>query len=605
MGVFSIMSEEIKQPTEEQQETVKEEKREEDIPSMEVLTEEELIEVYSESFRDFEEGEIVKGTVVKVSNDEVLVDIGYKSEGYIPASEFERLPSGEPNVKVGDIIDVYLLRREDPDGMIVLSKQIADQRLAWEKVEKSYHDGESLEGRVIRRVKGGLRVEIGPLKAFLPASQVDLKPVQNLEEMVGQTIEARVINLNRRSRNIVLSRRVILEEELERKKKELLETLQPGQIVKGKVKNITQFGAFIDLGSVDGLLHRTDMSWGRVNDPSDVVSVGDEVEVVVLKVDKEKERISLGLKQKTPDPWETVEERYPIGSVATGKVISVVDYGAFVELEEGVEGLVHVTEMSWSRRPVHPSKLVKVGDEIQVKVLDIDKEKRRISLGIRQLYPNPWEEFARKHAIGTKVRGRVRNLTDFGAFVELEGGIDGLIHASDMTWARKMVNPREILREGDEVEVVVLNVDVESQRISLSLKHVEPDPWLTVPEKYKVGSVVEGEIVNLTDFGAFVKLEEGVEGLIHVSELDNKRVEKPEDVVSVGERVKVKVISLDPIDRRIGLSLRAYKAEQEQKETEKVVEKYSAKSSSGGTTLGELIQRTIMEQQKLKADKGG
>jgi small subunit ribosomal protein S1 len=599
------MSEEIKQPTEEQQETVKEEKREEDIPSMEVLTEEELIEVYSESFRDFEEGEIVKGTVVKVSNDEVLVDIGYKSEGYIPASEFERLPSGEPNVKVGDIIDVYLLRREDPDGMIVLSKQIADQRLAWEKVEKSYHDGESLEGRVIRRVKGGLRVEIGPLKAFLPASQVDLKPVQNLEEMVGQTIEARVINLNRRSRNIVLSRRVILEEELERKKKELLETLQPGQIVKGKVKNITQFGAFIDLGSVDGLLHRTDMSWGRVNDPSDVVSVGDEVEVVVLKVDKEKERISLGLKQKTPDPWETVEERYPIGSVATGKVISVVDYGAFVELEEGVEGLVHVTEMSWSRRPVHPSKLVKVGDEIQVKVLDIDKEKRRISLGIRQLYPNPWEEFARKHAIGTKVRGRVRNLTDFGAFVELEGGIDGLIHASDMTWARKMVNPREILREGDEVEVVVLNVDVESQRISLSLKHVEPDPWLTVPEKYKVGSVVEGEIVNLTDFGAFVKLEEGVEGLIHVSELDNKRVEKPEDVVSVGERVKVKVISLDPIDRRIGLSLRAYKAEQEQKETEKVVEKYSAKSSSGGTTLGELIQRTIMEQQKLKADKGG
>jgi len=600
------MSEEIKQPDEEQQEEItKEEEREEDIPSMEALSEEELIEVYSETFKDFEEGEIVKGTVIKVSNDEVLVDIGYKSEGYIPASEFERLPSGEPNVKVGDEIDVYLLRREDPDGMIVLSKQIADQRLAWEKVERSYRDGENLEGRVIRRVKGGLRVEIGPLKAFLPASQVDVKPVQNLEEMVGQTIEARVINLNRRSRNIVLSRRVILEEELERKKRELLESLQPGQLVKGKVKNITQFGAFIDLGGVDGLLHRTDMSWGRINDPSEVVSVGDEIEVVVLKVDKEKERISLGLKQKTPDPWETVEERYPIGSVVTGKVISTVDYGAFVELEEGVEGLVHVTEMTWSHRPTHPSKLVKVGDEIQVKVLDIDKEKKRISLGIRQLYPNPWEEFAKKHPIGTKVRGKVRNLTDFGAFVELEGGIDGLIHASDMTWARKMVNPREILKEGDEVEVVVLNVDVENQRISLSLKHVRPNPWLTVPERYKVGSIVEGEIVNLTDFGAFVKLEEGVEGLIHVSELDNKRVEKPEDVVSVGDRVKVKVISLDPIDRRIGLSLRAYKAEQERKETEKVVEKYSPRSASAGTTLGELIQRTIMEQQqKLKSEKG-
>ncbi|HID56708.1 TPA: 30S ribosomal protein S1 [Candidatus Poribacteria bacterium] len=599
------MSEEIKQPDEKQQEEIiKEEEREEDIPSMEVLTEEELIEAYNETFKDFEEGEIVKGTVIKVSNDEVLVDIGYKSEGYIPASEFERLPSGELNVKVGDEIDVYLLRREDPDGMIVLSKQIADQRLAWEKVEKSYRDGENLEGRVIRRVKGGLRVEIGPLKAFLPASQVDLKPVQNLEEMVGQSIEARVINLNRRSRNIVLSRRVILEEELERRKRELLESLQPGQIVKGKVKNITQFGAFIDLGGVDGLLHRTDMSWGRINDPSEVVSVGEEIEVMVLKVDREKERISLGLKQKTPDPWESVEEKYPVGSVVRGKVISIVDYGAFVELEEGVEGLVHVTEMTWSRRPTHPSKLVKVGDEIQVKVLDIDKEKKRISLGIRQIYPNPWEEFAKKHPIGTKVRGRVRNITDFGAFVELEGRIDGLIHASDMTWARKMVNPREILKEGDEVEVVVLNVDVENQRISLSLKHVRPNPWLTVPERYKVGSIVEGEVVNITDFGAFVKLEEGVEGLIHVSELDNKRVEKPEDVVSVGDRVKVKVISLDPIDRRIGLSLRAYKAEQERKETEKVVEKYSPKTASAGTTLGELIQRTIMEQQQKLKEKG-
>lgn len=579
-----------------------EEKREQEVtegglPAIEELSEEELLKAYDEAFKLPEEGEIVKGTVVKVTHDEVLVDIGYKSEGYIPASEFERLPTGEPNVKVGDEIYVYLLRKEDPDGMIVLSKQIADQRIAWERVERSFKEGTPVQGRVIRRVKGGLRVEIGPLKAFMPASQVDLKPVQNLEEWVGKEIEARVINLDKRSRNIVLSRRVLLEEELERKKRQLLKTLQPGQVVKGVVKNITNFGAFIDLGGLDGLLHKSDMSWGRVDDPSQIVSVGDEIEVMVLKIDKENEKVSLGLKQLAPDPWETVEEKYPIGSVVKGKVVSVVDFGAFVELEEGVEGLIHVTEMSWSRRPLHPSKIVKPGDEVEVRVLDIDKERRRISLSLRQVQPNPWEEFARKHPVGSKVRGIVRRLTDFGAFVELEGGIEGLIHASDMTWARKMVNPREILKEGDEVEVVVMNVDPERQRISLSLKHVEPDPWLTVPEKYKVGSIVEGEVVNITDFGAFVKLEEGVEGLVHISEMDTRRVEKPEDVVSIGQKVKAKVISLDPIDRRIGLSIKAYKVEQERRETERVLEKYT-KPVSAGTSLGELLRKTLMEQRE-------
>jgi small subunit ribosomal protein S1 len=382
-----------------------------------------------------------------------------------------------------------------------------------------------------------------------------------------------------------------LEDELKARRRDLLESLQVGQILEGTVKNITDFGAFVDLGGVDGLLHKVDMSWGRINHPSEVISAGDKTQVVVLDVKPEEERISLGLKQKTPDPWSTVEEKYPVDSLVTGKVTNVVDYGAFVELEEGVEGLVHVTEMSWSRRLVHPSKIMNKGDIIEARVLDIDTDRKKISLGLKQLQPNPWELLETKYPVGSRIHGKVRNLTDFGAFVEIEKGIDGLIHVSDMSWAKRFVNPREILQEGDEVEVIVLSIDTENQRVSLGLKQIEPDPWLKVSEKYKVGSTVRGEVVNLTDFGAFVRLEEGVEGLIHISELDDRHVETPDEIVSEGDVLNLKVISIDGIERRIGLSLRSYKQEQERTS----IRRYLKEQEGEGPTLGALIREAREE----------
>ncbi|MFQ6041862.1 MAG: 30S ribosomal protein S1 [Candidatus Poribacteria bacterium] len=546
-----------------------------------------------ESLRAFEEGEILRGVVVKIDNEEVIVDVGYKSEGSIPISEFDKLPDGTPDVQVGESIPVYLVHKEDRDGLVVLSKKIADQKIIWNDIETSYEDGKAIKGKVTRRIKGGLEVEIGNISCFLPASQIELRPVQDFDEYIGQTLEMKVISLNPKRRNIVLSRRALLEDELKARRRDLLESLQVGQIVEGTVKNITDFGAFVDLGGVDGLLHKVDMSWGRINHPSEVISEGDKIQVVILDVKPEEERISLGLKQKTPDPWSTVEEKYPVDSIVTGKVTNVVDYGAFVELEEGVEGLVHITEMSWSRRLVHPSKILKRGDVIEARVLDIDTERKKISLGLKQLQPNPWELLETKYPVGSRIHGRVRNLTDFGAFVEIEKGIDGLIHVSDMSWAKRFVNPREILKEGDEVEVIVLSIDTENQRVSLGLKQTEPDPWLKVPEKYKVGSTVKGEIVNLTDFGAFVRLEEGVEGLIHISELDERHVETPDEIVSEGDVLNLKVISIDGIERRIGLSLRAYKQEQERTSIKRYLEEQEEESP----TLGALIREAREEYQ--------
>ncbi len=526
------------------------------------LQPEELLEAYDETLKSFQEGHIVKGTVVKVDQDDILVDIGYKSEGYIPISEFDVGEDGLPSIQVGDSIDVYLVHREDADGLIVLSKEIADQKLIWDEITQAYEEGRPIQATVIKRIKGGLRADIGTMRAFLPASQVDIKPAQDLDQFIGQQLEMKVIKLSRRRRNIVLSRRVLLEEELAARKAELLSTLQVGSVISGEVKNITQFGAFVDLGGVDGLLHKSDMSWGRVNHPSEKVKVGQEIEVMILQVDREGEKVSLGLKQKNPDPWMEVDERYPIGSRVKGRVVNIVDYGAFIELEEGVEGLLHVSEMSWTRRIVHPNRVFKRGDEIEAIVLDIDRNSQRISLGLRQLQENPWATINERYPVGSKIRGKVRNLTDFGAFVEVEEGIDGLIHVSDLSWAKRVVNPVEVLKENDEVEVVVLSIDADNQRISLGLKQVEPDPWIQVPEQYKVGSVVQGTIVNLTNFGAFAKLEEGVEGLIHISELADHHVNKPEEVVAVGQILDLKVISLDPIERRIGLSLKAYLNEQ-------------------------------------------
>ena len=538
----------------------------EEIPP-EPMSPESLEEAYDNSIKAFTDGEIVKGSVVDVTRDEVMIDIGFKSEGYIPASEFEAGPDNLPAVQAGDEIDVYIVRREDSDGQIVLSKKIADQTLIWDEIATAHETATPVKGRITERIKGGLRVNVGSLRGFLPASQVELRPIQNLEQYVGQTLEMKVISLSKRRHNIVLSRRAWLENELAEKRAEVLNTLEVGQRVTGMVKNITAFGAFVDLGGVDGLLHKTDMAWKRIHHPSEVVTVGEEVEVQVIGINPENEKISLGLKQKTTDPWANIEEKYPVGARVSGVVVNIVNYGAFLQLEEGVEGLIHVSEMAWTRRNVAPSRIVNKGDVVESIVLEISREDKRISLGLKQLKQNPWELLAERSPVGSKITGRIRNLTSFGAFVEIEPGIDGLIHTSDLSWTKRGAAANHELREGSEVEVVVLQIDAAERRVSLGLKQTQPDPWAEVPEKYKVGSVVRGKVVNLTSFGAFTKLEEGIEGLIHISELADKRIEKPEEIVSVGDELDLKVINLSPKDRRIGLSLKALIAEQERAAT--------------------------------------
>jgi small subunit ribosomal protein S1 len=501
---------------------------------------------------EFEEGEVVRGRVVHVGSSEVLVDVGYKSEGAIPIDEFHRHGTMP---KVGDEIEVYLEAKEDSEGLIVLSKDKADKIKVWDAITQAHDKGLPVEGRVIEVVKGGLAVDVG-VKAFLPGSQVDLRPVKNLTAMVGQTVRARVIKLNRRRGNVVLSRRAVLEEEREEKKKHTLEVLSEGMVLTGTVKNITDYGAFIDLGGIDGLLHVTDMSWGRVGHPSEIFQVGDQVEVVVLHFDRETGRVSLGYKQKSSDPWERVEQTYAAGTKTRGRVVSLTNYGAFVELEPGVEGLVHVSEMSWTRRVRHPSKIVNVGDEVDVIVLDVNRTAKRISLGMKQVEPDPWATIEERYKPGMRVQGKVRNLTDFGAFVELEPGVDGLLHISDMSWTRSVGHPSEVLKKGQDLETQILNVDRENKRISLGLKQIQPDPWSTVAQRYPMGSRVTGKVVRLTDFGAFVELEPGVDGLLHISQMSNRPIGRPDEIVSVGDELTLLVIRVDPNERRIGLSLK-------------------------------------------------
>ncbi len=501
---------------------------------------------------EFEEGEVVRGRVVQVTATEVLVDVGYKSEGAIPIEEFHRhgkLP------KVGDDIEVYLEAKEDSEGLIVLSKDKADKIKVWDAITQAHDKGLPVEGRIVEVVKGGLAVDVG-VKAFLPGSQVDLRPVKNLAAMVGQPIRAKVIKLNRRRGNVVLSRRAVLEEEREEKKKHTLEVLSEGMVLTGTVKNITDYGAFIDLGGIDGLLHVTDMSWGRVGHPSEIFQVGDQIEVVVLHFDRETGRVSLGYKQKSSDPWERVEQTFAPGTKTRGKVVSLTNYGAFVELEPGVEGLVHVSEMSWTRRVRHPSKLVNVGDEVDVIVLDVNRAGKRISLGMKQVEPDPWATIEERYHPGTRVAGKVRNLTDFGAFIELEPGVDGLLHISDMAWTRTVGHPSEVLKKGQEIETQILNVDKENKRISLGLKQIQPDPWATVAQRFPMGSRVTGKVVRLTDFGAFIELEPGVDGLLHISQMSNRPINRPDEIVSVGDELTLLVIRVDPNERRIGLSLK-------------------------------------------------
>jgi small subunit ribosomal protein S1 len=513
---------------------------------------EELDDLYRQSLQDLEEGEVVRGRIVAVKDTEVLVDVGYKSEGTIPMDEFHRTGIVP---RVGEDIEVYLEMKEDSEGLIVLSKEKADKIKVWDVITRAYEKGIPVEGKVIEVVKGGLAVDVG-VKAFLPGSQVDLRPVKALASMLGQPIRARVIKLNRRRGNVVLSRRVVLEEEREEKRKHTLSVLHEGMVLTGVVKNITEYGAFIDLGGIDGLLHITDMSWGRITHPSELVQVGDKIEVMVLHFDRETGRVSLGFKQKGPDPWESVEERFAMGSRHHGKVVSLTNYGAFVELEKGVEGLVHVSEMSWTRRVRHPSKLVNVGDEVEVMVLDVNKGQKRISLGMKQVEADPWESIDQRYQPGMRVQGKVRNLTDFGAFVELEPGIDGLLHISDMTWARNVTHPSEVVKKSQAIETVILHVDKDAKRISLGLKQIQPDPWEDAVRKFPLGTNVRGKVVRIAEFGAFVELEPGVDGLLHISQMSHRPVSKTEDVVQVNDELTLKVIRVDPNERRIGLSLK-------------------------------------------------
>jgi small subunit ribosomal protein S1 len=505
----------------------------------------------SRSVGDIEEGEVIRGRVVEVRTGDVIVDIGYKSEGAIPMEEFRH--TGAP--KVGDEIEVFLEAKEDSEGLIVLSKDKADKIKVWDQISKAFDAGSPVEGRVVEVVKGGLAVDVG-VRAFLPGSQVDLRPVKNLGSMMGQTIRAKVIKLNRRRGNVVLSRRAVLETEREEKKKHTLAVLTEGMALTGTVKNITDYGAFIDLGGIDGLLHVTDMSWGRIGHPSEIFQVGDQVEVVVLHFDRETGRVSLGYKQKSSDPWAVVDQRFPVGARVQGRVVSLTNYGAFVELEPGVEGLVHVSEMSWTRRVRHPSKIVNVGDTVEVQVLDVNKATKRISLGMKQVEADPWDTIDDRYKPGLRVQGKVRNLTDFGAFVELEPGVDGLLHISDMSWTRNIGHPSELLKKGQPVETQILNVDRDNKRISLGLKQIQPDPWETVSQRYPMGSRVTGKVVRLTDFGAFVELEPGVDGLLHISQMSNRPIASPADLVNVGDELTLLVIRVDPNERRIGLSLK-------------------------------------------------
>ncbi len=501
------------------------------------------------------EGEIVKGTVVQVTKDYAIVDIGYKSEGQVPISEFTS-PRGEVSVQAGDPVEVLLESRENDTGMVVLSKEKADKMRIWDEISAACERDEIVKGTIVGRVKGGLSVDIG-VKAFLPGSQVDIRPVRNLDQYISKEFEFKVIKFNKKRGNIVLSRRVLLEKQREELKKETLKNLKEGAVLKGVVKNLTDYGAFIDLGGIDGLLHITDMSWGRIGHPSEMFNVGDEVRVVVLKFDPAQERVSLGLKQIQEDPWHRADEKYPVGTRVGGKVVSITDYGAFIEIEQGVEGLVHVSEMSWTKRLKHPSKMLEVGQEVEAVVLDIDPKAKRIALGMKQIEQNPWTLLEDKYPIGSVIKGQIRNVTDFGIFVGVEEGVDGLVHVSDISWTQRIKHPGEIYKKGDEVEAVVLNIDVENERFSLGIKQLQPDPWDTLSERTPVGSRVKGKVTKVTDFGAFVEIEPGIEGLVHVSELKEERVENPRDVVNEGQDVEVKIIDINTQDRKVALSMKA------------------------------------------------
>jgi len=525
----------------------------------------EMQELIAKSFRDFREGSIVKGHVLEIRPREVLVDIGYKSEGVIPASEFDDME----DLQVGDEVEVLLERLEDDQGMVKLSKEKAAHKQNWDKIVKVFQGDGLIKGKVKAVVKGGLTVNIG-VEAFLPASQIDIVPPKDLQQFVGNTYDFKIVKVNDDRKNVVLSRRELIEQKRTEKRQKFLDGVKIGSTVHGTVKNLTDFGAFIDLDGMDGLLHITDMTWGRLGHPSELLKVGQELEVVVLDINKEKERVSLGLKQTQKNPWDKIEERFPIGTNVKGKITNLVPYGAFVELEEGVEGLIHVSELSWTKRITRPSDVLNVGQEVEAIVLGVNKEEQKISLGVRQLETNPWDEIEHRYMIGKTVHGKVRNMTAYGAFVELEEGIDGMVHVSDLSWTRKVNHPSEMLKKGDDVEAVVIDIDKQNQRISLGIKQLEDDPWKIIDQRYKIGDLVTGKVTKLASFGAFVQLADDIDGLVHISQLSEDRVDKVKDILKIGQDVEARVIKVDRTERRIGLSIKAanYSEEEIKRESE-------------------------------------
>ena len=557
-------------------------------------------DLFEKSLRSVKEGEVVKGTVLAIDDEHVSIDIGFKSEGMVAAWEFMD-EDGTVLVAPGDEVDVLLEESEGEDGRVVISKEKADRLKIWDDISRAYKADEAVEGMVLSRVKGGLAVDIG-VKAFLPGSQVDLRPVRNLEHIVGQRLQFKIIKFNKRRANIVLSRRALLESERKKMRETTLQTLAPGQIVDGVIKNLTDYGAFIDLGGIDGLLHVTDMSWGRVNHPSEIFHVGDEIKVKVLKFDSDNERVSLGLKQIQPDPWIDASMRYPIGKRISGRVVSLAEYGAFLELEPGIEGLIHVSEMSWTKRIKHPSKVVSVGDTVEAIVLDVDERDRKISLGMKQIEPNPWSVIEQKYPVGTRVSGAVRNVTNFGVFVGLEEGIDGLVHVSDISWTEQIKHPSEKFNKGDVVEAVVLKIDKENEKFSLGIKQLQENPWNDLLRKYPVGSEVTGPITNVADFGAFVKLEEGIEGLIYSNELSADRVDNPAEVVSPGQQVTALITRVDPVEQKISLSIRALTDREQRDALKKLAAQQSARQA---TTLGDLLAEKLARKAEGSSGSEG
>ncbi len=551
---------------------------------------EKLMNMYDESFKRFQEGEVVTGRIISIDKDYVLVDIGYKSEGQIKIHEF-RDESGNINAKFGDTVEVMVEWWDDEEERVILSKEKAEKVKVWDDIKKAHDSDGTVEGIILSRVKGGFSVDIG-VQAFLPGSQADLRPIRNLDELVGKTFVFKILKYNRKRSNVVLSRRAILEQDRDFKRTATLSSITENKVVDGFVKNITEYGVFVDLGGVDGLLHITDISWGRVKHPAEMFTVGDKIKVKILSIDKEKERVSLGMKQLTEDPWIRASEKYPIGSRVAGKVVSLTDYGAFVELEEGIEGLIHVSEMSWTRKIRHPSKVVSVGETVESVVLDIKPENRRISLGVKQVIPNPWDLISENYPVGTTIEGKVKNITDFGIFVGIDEGIDGLVHISDISWTKRIKHPSELYKKGDMIQAIVLAIEKENERFSLGIKQLQKDPWETVSERYVVGKEITGTITNVTDFGIFVELEEGIEGLIHVSEISKEKIKTPVGKYNVGEVITAKVMNINSVERRIGLSIKRLQMDDEQS----ILTEYINNMKPATSAFGEILRENLQEK---------